>query len=180
MIVKIAAFVLPLGLDTLAIAVAIGMRGVKPLRPAIVFAVFEGAMPLVGILAGALLSHAFQQVAEYFGGVVLIGLGVHAMREAGELIEEAERLAFTTVRTMMLAGLAVSIDEIAVGFPLATENLPIAAVLIAIATQAFVFGYLGVSFGSNLGARFSRSAGKLAGFAFILLGLWLIISHLTG
>lgn len=178
MVFKIAAFVLPLGLDTLAIAVAIGMRGVKPLRPAIVFAVFEGAMPLVGILVGALLSHAFQQVAEYLGGVVLIGLGVHAMREAGEVIEEAERLAFTTVRTMMLAGLAVSIDEIAVGFPLATENLPIVAILVAIAMQAFVFGYLGVSLGSRLGAIISHRAGLFAGVAFVLLGLWLIASHL--
>ncbi len=177
MIVKIAAFALPLGLDTLAIAVAIGMRGVKPLRPAIVFAVFEGTMPLAGILFGALLSRGFQEVAGYLGGFVLIGLGVHAIREAAEVVEEAAHLTFTTVRPMMLAGLAVSIDEIAVGFPLATEGLPIVWVLVAIAIQAFIFGYIGVLFGSRLGARFSRRAGVLAGIAFILLGLWLIVSH---
>jgi hypothetical protein len=36
---RIAAFVLPLGLDTLALAVALGLRGMKPLKPAMVFAV---------------------------------------------------------------------------------------------------------------------------------------------
>jgi len=38
MVVKIAAFVLPLGLDTFAVAIALGLRTVNPLRPALVFA----------------------------------------------------------------------------------------------------------------------------------------------
>lgn len=168
---------LPLGLDTLAIAIAVGLRGIKPVRPAIVFAVAEGTMPLIGVLFGSLISHTFQNVAEYAGGVILIGLGLHAFKEAAETVEEAERLMFTTLRAMMLAGLAVSIDEVAIGFPLATEGLPIPWVLLAIAAQAFIFGYAGISFGAKLGAKASRRAGLLAGVAFILLGAWLIASH---
>ena len=177
MLLKIAAFVAPLGFDTLAIAIALGLRGLNPLRPAIVFAVFEGCMPLAGVVLGAFLSASFRSVAEYAGGVVLIGVGIHALREAGEAVEEAERLAFTTVRAMLLAGLAVSIDEIAVGFPLATEHLPIAWVLLVIALQAFVVGYAGVTFGRKLGEGSARRAGLLGGLAFIALGLWLIVSH---
>jgi putative Mn2+ efflux pump MntP len=50
MILKIVAFVLPLGLDTLAISIALGLRGSTPWRPALTFAVFEGLMPILGIV----------------------------------------------------------------------------------------------------------------------------------
>ena len=135
-------------------------------------------MPLLGVLLGALLSSWFRDIAEYVGGIVLIGLGIHSLREAAETGEEAERLSFTTLRTMMVAGLAVSIDEFAIGFPLATERIPLLWVLPAIAAQAFAFGYIGVLFGSRLGAKSSQRAGLFAGAAFILLGIWLIVSHI--
>jgi len=45
---RIVAFVLPLGLDTLAIAIALGLQGQSPLRPALLFVVFETTMPLIG------------------------------------------------------------------------------------------------------------------------------------
>lgn len=48
----IAALVLPLGLDTLAVALALGLRGMEPLRPALWFTLFETVMPLIGIAAG--------------------------------------------------------------------------------------------------------------------------------
>jgi hypothetical protein len=99
------------------------------------------------------------------------------IREAGEAVEEAEGLTFATARSTMFSGLAVSIDEIAIEFPMATEGLPIAWTLVAIALQAFVFGYIGGSFDSYFGARFSRRAGLLTGVAFMLLGVWLIVSH---
>ena len=37
---KTAAFVIPLGFDTLAVAVVLGLRGMRPLRPALTFAFF--------------------------------------------------------------------------------------------------------------------------------------------
>jgi len=177
-ILKIALFVLPLGLDTFAIAIAVGLRGIRPLRPALVFSVAEGTMPLVGILLGSLVSLRFQSAAGYIGAVILIVLGLHVLKESGETLEEAEGLVFTSLRTMLVAGFAVSIDEIAIGFPLATEGLPILWVLVAIAAQAFLLGYAGVSLGAKLGARASKLSGMLAGCAFIALGVWLVVSRL--
>ncbi|MDP9111889.1 MAG: manganese efflux pump MntP family protein [Candidatus Eremiobacteraeota bacterium] len=179
MILKIALFVLPLGLDTFAIAVAVGLRRIHPLRPAAVFAIAEGTMPLVGIFFGSLVSLRFQSAAGYIGAVILILLGLHVLKESEETLEEAEGLSFTSLRTMLLAGLAVSIDEIAIGFPLATEGLPVLWVLVAIAAQAFLLGYAGVSLGAKLGARASKLSGILAGCAFIALGIWLIVSRLA-
>jgi len=52
MLARIVAFVIPLGFDTLAVAIALGLRGIEPLRPALVFAAFETITPIVGIVVG--------------------------------------------------------------------------------------------------------------------------------
>ena len=49
---KIAALVVPLGLDTLAVAIVLGIAGFPPhlrLRLSLFFAAFETAMPLIGV-----------------------------------------------------------------------------------------------------------------------------------
>jgi len=63
-----SAFVLPLGLDTLAIAIALGIQGHSPLRPALLFVVFETTMPLIGIVIGRVVGLWFETPAAYLGG----------------------------------------------------------------------------------------------------------------
>ena len=57
---KLAAFVVPLGVDTFAIAAAVGASGLKPearRRITALFVAFEAGMPLVGLALGAPLAH---------------------------------------------------------------------------------------------------------------------------
>jgi putative Mn2+ efflux pump MntP len=49
---RIVVFVLPLGLDTLTIAIALGLQSQRPLRPALLFVAFETTMPLIGMVIG--------------------------------------------------------------------------------------------------------------------------------
>lgn len=54
-IAKLVALVLPLGLDTFAVAAALGMIGVSSarwLRISLLFTAFEGGMPLIGLALG--------------------------------------------------------------------------------------------------------------------------------
>jgi len=174
MALRIAAFVLPLGFDTFAVAVALGLGGVSPLRPALLFAVFETAMPLVGIAVGYGVRHRFETFAVYAGAAVLAGIGIHALREAAE--PEGGRAAFSlgSVRGLLLAGMGISTDELAMGFPLGVQRLPVGPVLAAIAAQTFAVTAVGSWLGGRLGAapqrRASRAAGMIAGAAFLLLG----------
>jgi manganese efflux pump family protein len=179
---RIVAFVLPLGLDTLAIAIALGLQGQHPLRPALVFTVFETTMPLIGIVVGRVVGLWFETLAAYLGGLILVAVGVHTIREARRRENEEKRFAFDSLRGIALGGLAISMDEIAIGFPLGAVRLPIVAVVGAIAVQTFLVTVGGILVGrrinQRLGLQTSRLAGLAAGAAFLLLGSYLILERL--
>lgn len=178
MLVKIAVFVVPLGFDTLAIAVALGLRGMKPLRPALTFAFFETAMPLIGLLLGRIVGARFETPAVVVGGIVLIAVALYIAKEALEGEEEAEKVSFTSLRTAAFAGFGISMDELAIGFPMGTSGLPVPETMAAIAAQAFIVTYVGIAVGKTLGETFGRKTSRIAGLAaavtFGLLGVYLI------
>ena len=184
MILKIVAFVLPLGLDTLAISIALGLRGVRPWRPALTFAVFEGFMPVFGIVLAHVVGIRFETATVVIGGIILIAIGIHAIREALGGGEEVEDVSFNSLRSSFFAGIAISTDELAIGFPMGASGLPIAAVLIAIAVQAVIVTAFGIEIGrrvgSDLGTRASRYAGIAAGGIFSLVGLSLVAERVLG
>jgi putative Mn2+ efflux pump MntP len=178
---RILAFIFPLGLDTFAVAIALGLRGFRPWRPALLFCVFEAVMPLFGIVLARMVSLRFETLAVVIGGLLLIGMGVHAVREACQGKKEVQDVSFGSLRSSLLAGLAISMDELAIGFPLGASRLPIGVTLGAIAVQTVFITAIGVRFGNRVRSgralRVSRYAGIAAGVVFALVGLWLVAEH---
>src|SRR5437879_13480616 len=65
-----AGLLLPLALDTFALAAALGMAGLErrdQLRVALVFTVFEAGMPIAGLLVGRVIGSVIGQWAGYSG-----------------------------------------------------------------------------------------------------------------
>ena len=178
----IAAFVIPLGFDTLAISIALGLRGVSPWRPAVLFAAFETTMPLAGIGLGHYVGSRVESLAGYLGGIVVVAVGFHTLREVFEQEGELRGFSLRGVRGVVAAGLGVSTDEIAIGFPLGALRLPVGTVLGAIGVQAFLATAGGVLVGRRIGKRLgeqaARLSGVIAGSAFILLGAYLIVERI--
>jgi manganese efflux pump family protein len=104
----------------------------------LLFVAFETTMLLIGIIIGRVIGFRFETPAGYLGGLILIAIGLHTMREARHLDNEARRFSLDSLRGMFLAGFGISMDEIAIGFPLGALRLPIVAVLGAIAIQTFL------------------------------------------
>ncbi len=178
MIVKIAAFVVPLGFDTLAVAIALGLRGLGPLRPAVAFAFFEAMMPLIGLLLGHFVGARFETPAVVAGGIVLLGVAGYMLKEALEDEDQTKNLSFSSLRGAMLAGFGISMDELAIGFPMGTSGLPIPETVGAIAVQAFAVTFVGIIVGKRIGEAFGKRTSKVASLvaagAFALLGAYLI------
>ena len=180
MALKVAAFVVPLGIDTFAVAVVLGLRGVSPLRPALVFACFETAMPLLGIGVGNYVARRWEHVAVYAGAAILVAIGLHVIRETLRDDGAADRMSLASARGIILAGLGVSTDEIAMGFPLGALDLPVGPVLLALGVQTFLATTVGILIGGRIssiaGRRASRTAGVAAGIAFVLLGCYVAVT----
>lgn len=178
-----AILFISLGLDTLAVAVGLGLAGLpraRWLRVGLTFALFEGLMPLVGLLAGHTLTDELGDVAGYIAAGVLILVGLWTVREALSDTERDEAAVIPQGSRLLLTGLSISLDELAVGFSLGALRVSLAPALIYVAAQAFVFTFLGLSMGRRIGARLGEMAELVAGMVLTLLGVALLVSQITG
>jgi putative Mn2+ efflux pump MntP len=179
---KLLALVLPLGLDAFAVAAALGIAGLPQrhrLRISLLFTAFEGGMPIIGLALGAPLGRAIGSSADYIAIAVLIGFGLYTL--LGQEDDETEGIANLTERRALgtlLLGLSISIDELAIGFTLGLLRVPVIAVVIAIAAQAFVVTQLGLRLGTRLSHGARQNAERLAGLALTTLGAILLTEKL--
>jgi putative Mn2+ efflux pump MntP len=181
---KLLAFVLPLGLDSFAVAAALGASQVtsvwQRLRVSLGFVIFEGGMPLIGLALGSVLARGIGHVADYLAAVAVIGIGCWMLLAANE-DQEAKASRIVTSRGLALVGLgiSVSLDELAIGFSIGLVRLPVSVVIVAIAAQAFLTAQLGLAIGARIAERWRERAEKIAGAALILLGTYLIAQQLV-
>jgi putative Mn2+ efflux pump MntP len=181
-VLKLLAFVLPLGLDSFAVAAAVGAAqistGWQRLRISLVFVLFEGGMPLVGLGLGSALAHGIGEIAGYLAGAAVISIGLW-MLLAGDDDDGDKAVRIATSHGLALAGLGISIslDELAIGFSIGLTRLPVAVVIAAIAVQAFVAAQLGLALGDPGAERWRERAERLAGVALALLGVYLIVEE---
>lgn len=179
---KLIALVLPLGLDTLGVALALGFAGLPQehrLRVSLLFAGFEAAMPLIGVALGAPLGRAIGSIADYAAAALLIALGAYMLiTDHGE----DERLLSLTQRGLSGAvalGVSISLDEMAIGFSAGLLGLPIAALVIAVAVQAFVLTQVGLRIGERGRDSLPEMTERIAGIALLGLGVILLVERLT-
>jgi len=174
--------ILPLALDTFAISAAVGLTGPtrrQRLRLSAVFALFEGGMPAVGLLLGAPLGQTLGPAADYLAIVILIGFGTSTLLRGGGDDARAASLATAHGPSLILIGLSVSLDELAVGFTLGLLRVPVLPFLVAIGLQAFAASQLGFRLGASMSERSREGAERLAGIALVALGVVLLAERIS-
>ena len=182
MVLTVIALVLPLGLDTFAVSAALGALGGAqrtPARIALWFAACEGAMPLVGLAAGAPLGRTLGHAANFVAVVVLLAIGLSALRGDDD-DERIARLSGGDRWGMLLLGLAISLDELAIGFTLGLLRVPVIPVIALIVAQAAIVTRAGLALGARLGDAVRERAERLAGGVLVALAAGLLAVRLTG
>jgi putative Mn2+ efflux pump MntP len=182
-VLKLLVFVLPLGLDSFAVAAAIGASRVttvwQRLRISLIFVLFEGGMPLIGLVLGTALARGIGQTAGYLAGAAVIAIGAWMLLAGGkDEDEKARRLTSSRGLAVIALGISISLDELAIGFSIGLVHLPIAA-LVAIALQAFIAVQLGLAIGALVSEHWRERAEQAAGITLILLGAYLITAQLA-
>ena len=178
--------VVPLGLDTFAIAAALGMSGLTRqdrIRVTVLFTAFEMGMPVVGIVLGAVAGNVVGRAADYVAIVILIGLGVFMLWPRRHERDESERVGLLA-RTRGLAaiglGISISLDELAIGFTLGLLRFPVVLVIALIGIQTLIVTQAGLRLGSRIGEAVRERAEQLAGIVLAALGVVLLGQRLLG
>jgi len=160
-----------LGMNNALASIALGtsnMPRVQQLKTALVFAVFEALMPIIGIVIGESLAGEIGNKAKWVGVFVLAGTGVYALfkKDDEENNEGSERKG--TLNTMLLA-VALSLDNLSVGFGLGMLEVPLAIAACIFGAVSLVMTLIGLEVGRLLGARVNVSADKLSGVVLLLV-----------
>ena len=179
-----AGLLLPLALDTFALAAALGMAGLErrdQLRVALVFTVFEAGMPIAGLLVGRVIGSVIGQWAGY-GGILFLLIAGFLLLRSGQREEDEERrlrlLAHARGLAIIDLGLSISVDELTVGLSAGLLGLSIALTVIWIAVQAFAAAQLGLRLGARLGEAVRERSEQAAGVVLILVALVLLVLKL--
>jgi manganese efflux pump family protein len=183
-LLKLVGLIVPLGLDTFAVAAALGIAGLKPqdrLRVSLLFTAFEVGMPLVGFFGGRLVGNVAGSAADYLAILILIGLGVYMLWPKKDDRDEKQLSLLGRTHGLAAVGLGISIstDELAIGFTIGLLRFSILLILALIGIQTFVATQLGIRLGARVGDRIREGAERLAGVALGALGLILMVEKLV-
>jgi putative Mn2+ efflux pump MntP len=180
---KLIGLVVPLGLDTLGVALALGVAGLpqhRRLRLSLWFAGFEATMPLIGVAVGVPLGRAIGAGAEYGAAALIALLGVYLLIRGDD--DDGERLLSLTRGSLagaLLLGLGISLDELAIGFSAGLLRLPVGYLVATVAAQAFLVTQVGLRVGARAASALRGPAESLAGVALIALACGLLADRLA-
>jgi manganese efflux pump family protein len=177
---KIIGIALAVGLDVLAVSIAVGVMRIPwrgRLRLGLAFSVAEVAMQLLGYAIGTGAGRIAGVVAIYVGFAILAIVGVYIFRESS-----AEEPTFRPDSGwgLIAASASISLDSFGIGVSLPGVPLPLLPLLATVAVSTVLFTGVGLAFGERLGHRYKRLAQRIAGLVLIALAILFTIQHLAG
>ncbi|MCD7817629.1 MAG: manganese efflux pump MntP family protein [Lachnospiraceae bacterium] len=174
-----------LAMDAFSVSMANGlnepqMQKRKMVGIAIVFAVFQTLMPLIGwfcVHTAVQYFEAFEPFIPWIALILLVCIGGKMLADGIRNKGEAEESAALGVGALFVQGIATSIDALSVGFTIADYNgLMALAVALIIGVVTFVICMAGVKIGAKFGTKLADKAQILGGVILILIGLEIFIT----
>jgi putative Mn2+ efflux pump MntP len=171
------------GLSNFAGSIGIGLSGINVrtrIRVGIAFGFFEALMPVIGLVLGHSVAGFFGQYGKYVGGAILILTGAYTIIQARFINVEQKSRMPRSVRTesLLVTALALSIDNLAVGFALAVYPVDIWLAALSFGVVSIVMSLLGLELGHRLGKRAEAWSEEIGGSVLILVGIAIAVGVL--
>jgi putative Mn2+ efflux pump MntP len=174
-----------LGVDNLAVSIGIGMSGVRGglrLRVALVFGLFEAGMPVLGMLAGHAAATSLGGAARWTGGGLLIAVGCYQVAgwyraRRSDRVGHSDRSGSDSeprswgIGRLLASGLALSMDNLVVGFALGAYHVTLATAAVVIAVVSVAMSLAGLELGARAGAAFGDRGVLAGGIALTAVGI---------
>jgi putative Mn2+ efflux pump MntP len=161
-----------LGASNLAASVGIGLTGVDARlrwRVALVFGGFEAAMPIVGAVLGHHAAQAIGGHADLVGGALVAAAGGYAV--VVSLTGPAVAPSGQGTARLVLTGLALSLDNLVVGFALGALRVNLLVLSLVIAAVSVGMSLLGLELGSRLGPTIGEYGELVGGIVLVGVGV---------
>jgi len=178
---KILGIAFAVGLDVLALSIAVGVMRVNwPARIKLgtAFCAAEVLMQVIGYSIGTGAGRVVGTVAIYAGFAILAGIGAFIFYESFE--RRMPRFEPDSPVALLLASLSVSLDSLGIGMSLPGVPLPLLPLLATVAVSTIIFTAVGLGFGERLGRRYKRIAQRAAGVVLVALAILFTVQHLAG
>lgn len=145
-----------------------------------IFALFQAVMPMIGwICVHTIVQYfiMFQKAIPWIALLLLSYIGGKMLIEGIKGGEQEETKGTLGFRTLLIQGIATSIDALSVGFTIAEYDVAMAllnAAIIAVVT--FFICMLGLNWGKKVGTKFAGKAGILGGVILIGIGIEIFVT----
>ncbi len=180
------------GVDNFAAALGFGVvTGVNArarLEVGLVFGVFEGGMPVLGLVLGHGVAHDLGSAAKPVGGVLLGLLGAYGVgrelwqrrsratkRRAPDVATpdepEAARSNRRRLARLVVTAAVLALDNLVVGFALGTYHVAVLLAASVIAAVSVVLSLAGLEIGARIGARLGDFGDLVGGVVLIAVGV---------
>lgn len=157
-----------------------GMSKKKMCEIAGVFAFFQAMMPMIGwVCVHTVLQYfqAFERFIPWIALALLLLIGVKMVIEGMRNQDETAKKSTVSINTLLIQGIATSIDALSVGFTIAGYGLAMAVVsALLISVVTFVICICGLLIGRRFGTKLSNKAAILGGVILIAIGIEIFVS----
>lgn len=174
-----------LAMDAFSVSLANGlaeplMKKRKLFSIAGVFGFFQALMPLIGWLCVHLFISffsSFQKFIPWIALALLLYIGINMIVEAVKGKEDEEKVSQLKFGTLMMQGVATSIDALSVGFTISDYDAVMALLSAAIiAAVTFIICVAGLIIGKKFGTKLAGKANILGGIILIAIGIEIFIT----
>ncbi len=176
-----------LAMDAFSVSLANGLNDPKMTKGRMcgmagVFAFFQALMPMTGWICVHTVVQYFTAFEKFIPWIALLLLGfiggkmlVEGFKAKGEeCTTEAPKVGLAS---LLVQGVATSIDALSVGFTISDYNLKMAIICaLVIAAVTFVICVGGILIGRNFGTRLAGKAGIFGGTILVFIGLEIFIT----
>lgn len=182
--ISLIGIAVALAMDAFAVALAAGLSldaitGRHLFRLGFHFGLFQAGMPVLGWIAGMTVQRWIAAYDHWIAFVLLALVGGKMIREALHEGEAKAKRDPTRGWTMIMLSIATSIDALAVGITFAFLKTDIFLAVSMIGVVTFLLCLGAVAIGNRFGNRLQSKAGILGGVVLILIGLKILLSHLS-
>jgi len=184
-IVNSAMLGVGLAMDAFSVSLANGLNEPRMSRNKMcgiagVFAVFQAMMPMIGwICVHTIAKHFknFEKFIPWIALVLLLFIGGKMLIEGIKNDEEEEEKRNLSILTLLIQGIATSIDALSVGFTIASYDFDMAIIcVLIIALVTFIICVAGILIGRKFGMKFSNKANILGGTILIVIGIEIFVT----